>query len=118
MHTTQNLVDSQGNVVGDVQVTIVGNSVIVTIVAAPNVVLEEVYMYVGTEGVPLNSNGTVNIPAFPYVATNVNGSSSSVSYNTTVCIVAWERVSHLISMLLMNTHPVVECFEYGLCEPH
>ena len=103
MYTTQNLVDSQGNDVGDVQVTIVGNSVIVTIVAAPNVTLEEVYVYVGTSGVPLNGSGAVDIPAFPFIVTNVN--DSSISYTTTVCIDACNGALGA-KLLLISIHAV------------
>ena len=83
MYTTSDLVDGQGNVVGEVQVTIVGNAVTVTIVVTSNAVLEDVYVYVGTQGVPLNGSGAVDLPAFPFVLHNVNSSSSS--YNTMVC---------------------------------
>ena len=82
MYTTRNLVDSQGNAVGDVLVTIIGNEVIITIVATPGSTLSAAQVFVGTQSVPLDGSGAANTAAFPF---NVQGlNSSTVTYTTTV----------------------------------
>ena len=77
--------DSEGNNVGDVRMTIMGNEVIVSIIAAPGYTLNEASIFVGTQGVPLDGSGAANLSAFPFSIHSL--SSSNVTYTTTVWLV-------------------------------
>jgi hypothetical protein len=79
---TRPLVTESGDVVGKVEVTIVGNDVFVTITADPGYTLDSAYAFLGTGNVPLTPGGAVDLGQFPF---SQQSPGTTATYHTSVC---------------------------------